>query len=128
LSNQTFTLEQVIRILQNSGIDTTCPACADTAFTGSTTSSHSCAIPIVKDTVSAYPYGLEALDPPDPADDTEPLFTLRGQDLVAPEIVREWAFRSLKLGSPIEKVDGARRIANAMENWQIANDKRKVAD
>lgn len=63
-----------------------------------------------------------------PNDETEPLFTLRGQDWIAPEIVREWAFRSLKLGSPLEKVDGARRIADAMENWQIVNDKRKIAD
>jgi hypothetical protein len=168
LSKQTFTLEQVIQILQNSGIDTTCPACADVAFTGSTTAKHSCPVPIVKDTVSAYPYKLgkiseeriqhllkcvspdnmasiavprEELDEllntyrnfyqvleVEPNDDTEPLFTLRGQDWVAPEIVREWAFRSLKLGSPLDKVDGARRIADAMENWQVANDKRKVAD
>ena len=84
---------------------------------------------IVKvDTKSAYPYGLDALDPPDVVDDAEPLFTLRGQDLLAPEIVREWAFRTLMLGSPVDKVDGARRIADAMENWQFANKKRKIAD
>lgn len=61
-------------------------------------------------------------------DDSEPLFTLRAQDRLAPEIVREWAYRALKLGVPLEKVDGARRIADAMENWQVANHRRKVAD
>ncbi len=127
MSEQRWSLDEVITILTNCGIDTTCPACIEVAFTGSTTGEHSCATPV------KYPYGLEGLDALEPRgiaklDDTEPLFTLRGQDMFAPEIVREWAYRSLKAGCAIEKVDGARRIADDMENWQIANDKRKVAD
>jgi hypothetical protein len=57
----------------------------------------------------------------------EPVFTLRAQDALAPEIVREWAYRAIAAGSPLEKVDEARRCADAMENWQIANTK-KVPD
>ena len=57
----------------------------------------------------------------------EPTFTLRGQDLVAPEIVREWAFRAALLGAPWEKIEAARRIADQMEDWQIAHH-RKVPD
>lgn len=111
MSNKSYTFTQVLKILNNMGHDTECGACMAVAFTGaSSTSEHTC---------------KQATDP---HDDTEPLFTLRAQDWIAPEIIREWAFRSLKLGSPIDKVDGARRIADAMENWQVANDKRKVAD
>jgi TolA-binding protein len=51
----------------------------------------------------------------------EPVFTLRAQDMLAPEIVREWAFRAKRAGSPDEKVEDARRIADEMEDWQIAN-------
>lgn len=57
----------------------------------------------------------------------EPLFVLRAQDALAPEIVREWAYRALKLGTPLAKVDEARRLADAMENWQIEHS-RKIPD
>lgn len=57
----------------------------------------------------------------------EPTFTLRAQDILAPEIVREWAYRAAKAGAPREKVSEARRIADSMEDWQIANT-RKVPD
>lgn len=58
----------------------------------------------------------------------EPIFVLRAQDIIAPEIVREWAFRAKKAGVPKEKVDEARRLADQMEDWQIENDRRKVPD
>lgn len=54
----------------------------------------------------------------------EPIFTLRAQDALAPEIVREWAYRAHILGTPIKKVAEARATADAMENWQIANTKK----
>lgn len=57
----------------------------------------------------------------------EPVFTLRAQDTLAPEVVREWAYRALVAGAPIEKVEEARRVADTMENWQVANTK-KVPD
>ncbi len=42
----------------------------------------------------------------------EPIFVLRAQDFLAPEIVREWAYRA---------------AVDRMEDWQIAH-KRKVPD
>lgn len=54
----------------------------------------------------------------------EPLFVLRAQDMLAPEIIREWAYRAKALGTPDEKVEQARRDADAMEDWQIANAKK----
>lgn len=61
-----------------------------------------------------------------PATD-EPIFVLRAQDIVAPEIVREWAYRAAMAGTPREKVVAARKIADQMEDWQIAH-RRKVPD
>jgi len=58
----------------------------------------------------------------------EPMFTLIARDKLAPEIVREWAYRALASGTPIEKVTEARRVADEMENWQIKNGTRKVPD
>ena len=63
----------------------------------------------------------------DKAAPDEPIFVLRAQDMLAPEIVREWAYRALKLGTPLAKVDEARRLADAMENWQIEHS-RKIPD
>jgi hypothetical protein len=57
----------------------------------------------------------------DKAGEGELTFTLRAKDMLAPEIVREWAFRAQRAGTPIEKVKDARRIADEMEDWQIAN-------
>jgi hypothetical protein len=62
------------------------------------------------------------------AEPDEPIFVLRAQDILAPEIVREWAYRASKLGSPREKVVGARAIADQMEDWQIERERRKVPD
>jgi archaellum component FlaC len=61
------------------------------------------------------------------AGEGEPTFTLRAKDMLAPECVREWAFRAKRAGSPKDKVDDARRIADEMEDWQIAN-QRHVPD
>jgi hypothetical protein len=57
----------------------------------------------------------------------EPVFVLRAQDMLGPEIVREWAYRAAVEGSPREKIEEARRIADQMEDWQIAH-RRKVPD
>ncbi len=37
-----FTLEEVLQILRNSGLDTKCGACMEVAFTGSTQAEHEC--------------------------------------------------------------------------------------
>jgi len=57
----------------------------------------------------------------------EPVFILRAQDVLAPEIVREWVFRARINGVAQDKVDDARRIADAMEDWQVENH-RKMPD
>lgn len=57
----------------------------------------------------------------------ELIFILRAQDQLAPEMVREWAYRALKAGAPRDKVVEARQIADAMEDWQVENS-RKVPD
>lgn len=68
--------------------------------------------------------GVECYDKADPG---EPIFVLRAQDIVAPEIVREWAYRAAVAGAPREKIEGARRVADAMEDWQLEH-RRKVPD
>jgi hypothetical protein len=64
----------------------------------------------------------------DNAQQDEPLFVLRAQDMLAPEIVREWAYRALAAGTPHEKVDAARKCADEMENYQIQKQAKKVPD
>mgnify|MGYP001596743500 CR=1 FL=1 len=38
----TFTLDEVLQVLENVGVDVSCGACAECAFTGSSFSSHTC--------------------------------------------------------------------------------------
>lgn len=52
------------------------------------------------------------------APDEEPVFTLRGRDLLAPEIVDEWALLAERRGVNREKVIDARQIARKMRKWQ----------
>jgi hypothetical protein len=52
------------------------------------------------------------------AGDDEPIFVLRAQDELAPDIVSEWANRALAHGSPIAKVQEARELARRMREWQ----------
>lgn len=47
----------------------------------------------------------------------EPIFVLRGQDLLAPLLVREWASLAELRGCAPEKVAEARECAAAMERW-----------
>jgi hypothetical protein len=58
------------------------------------------------------------------AQDDEPIFVLRGQDRLAPDVVRQWADRAEQAGCAIEKVREAREVADAMEQWP----RRKVPD
>lgn len=51
------------------------------------------------------------------AKETEPLFILRAQDMIAPGLVIQWANRAAKNNVPAEKVAEARAIAEAMEKW-----------
>lgn len=54
----------------------------------------------------------------------EPIFVLRAQDRLAPELVRTWAALALAHGCPPEKVEEAQQCAIEMEKWP----KRKYPD
>lgn len=58
------------------------------------------------------------------AGDDEPLFILRGQDIIAPGKVREWAGTARASGVAKNKVDEAMAIADAMDAWHT----RKMPD
>jgi hypothetical protein len=57
-------------------------------------------------------------------DPQEPIFVLRGQDVLAAKAVRDWASRALMAGCPPEKVREALKCAEEMEAWP----NRKVPD
>lgn len=50
--------------------------------------------------------------------DEEPVFMLRGQDQLAPAIVRAWADAAEAAGVRSGKVADARRQADDMDQWQ----------
>lgn len=65
----------------------------------------------------------------DRAGDTEPIFTLRAQDELAPEVVALWATLAARAGTPHEKVRGAVEVSMAMHRWQRKHlDRVKVPD
>lgn len=51
------------------------------------------------------------------AADDEPVFVLRGQDLLAPDLVDKWAIDANGLACPWDKVREAKVIAQAMREW-----------
>ena len=52
------------------------------------------------------------------AADDEPVFVLRAQDMLAPDIVREWAHQAgLFLGNNHPKVQESLKLADLMEQW-----------
>lgn len=51
------------------------------------------------------------------AADDEPIFVLRAQDALAPEVIRYWAERAEQAGCGPAKVREAQEIARAMERW-----------
>lgn len=59
------------------------------------------------------------------ASDNEPIFVLRAQDMLAPEIIRYWAGR-VQAGGMLcsDKYKEAMAIAKAMEEWS----ERKMPD
>lgn len=56
-------------------------------------------------------------EPTAPKVSKEPMFTLRAQDLLAPDTLRFWADRMKMSGANSVKAQGARDIAAAMEAW-----------
>lgn len=57
-------------------------------------------------------------DPAGLIPEDEPVFLLRGQGQVAPEVVWHWADLLEDLGADLEIVEAARRQSEAMERWQ----------
>lgn len=57
-------------------------------------------------------------DPAGIIPDEEPVFLLRGQDVAAPDTVRNWALIAEKHGADPEIVRRARAHADRMEVWQ----------
>jgi hypothetical protein len=51
--------------------------------------------------------------------DDEPVFLIRGQDKVAPSVLRYWADRAEEEGAEKEIIDTVRRWAVEMEKWQL---------
>ena len=56
--------------------------------------------------------------------DDEPIFVLRAQDMLAPDLVRQWAVYAAFNDCPDEKVQEALDIADRMEAWS----NRKMPD
>lgn len=54
----------------------------------------------------------------------EPIFVLRAQDVLAAEIVRQWAQMAIMSGTRTAKIDEALALADAMEAWPM----RKIPD
>ncbi len=57
----------------------------------------------------------------------EPVFLLRGQDVVAPTVVRYWAKCAIKVGASPDITMAAFKQAKNMEDWQQKHG-RKVPD
>ena len=65
--------------------------------------------------------GLPILDKLDP---DEPVFVLRGSDILAAEVVRDWAERARAAKVEPAKIVDALNIADAMDKWQT----KKIPD
>lgn len=50
-------------------------------------------------------------------EDNEPVFILRGRDILAYQSVREWAMRAIEEGVNSEKVREALRVAAEISEW-----------
>jgi hypothetical protein len=66
-------------------------------------------------------------DPDELIPDDEPVFLLRGQDVLAPELLRQWAIGLLSRGGSGIMAEIVMRHASAMEKWQVEH-KKKLPD
>lgn len=66
-------------------------------------------------------------DPEHKISEDEPVFLLRGQDMVAPEVVEFWAEKALAAGASANIVLLAKRQARNMREWQHSH-KSKIPD
>ena len=49
----------------------------------------------------------------------EPIFILRGQDKLAPDLIEQWANMAYEMGCPAAKVQEAHDLADQMRNWHL---------
>ena len=49
----------------------------------------------------------------------EPIFVLRGQDRLAPALVRAWAYLAQEHGLNLDRFNHALEVAEAMEIWEL---------
>ena len=66
-------------------------------------------------------------DPAGLIPENEPVFLLRGQDRLAPDLLRQWAHRLLENGGSGVMAEMVMKQANAMLDWQDKN-KKKLPD
>lgn len=66
----------------------------------------------------------DPVSPVETLQEGEPYFVLRAQDVLAPDIVREWVHAARIEGVHHEKVSQARAVADRMEDWQVAHGRR----
>ena len=64
----------------------------------------------------------------DKAEDDEPIFTLRAQDMLAPILIDHWADLAKEHGCPEEKVKEAHKCASLMRAWQTSTGRAKWPD
>lgn len=57
-------------------------------------------------------------DPEGKIPEDEPVFLIRGQDVVAPGVLRYWADCAEAEGAEKEIIDAVRKHAELMEDWQ----------
>ena len=63
-------------------------------------------------------------DPADKIPEDEPVFLLRGQDVLAPSLVKDWAIRLLAAGGDIKMAAMALEQSELMREWQRTQNKK----
>lgn len=53
------------------------------------------------------------------AGEDEPIFVLRSTDTLAPRVIEMWSDLAAFCGTPMDKVNEARQLANRMREWQV---------
>jgi len=67
-------------------------------------------------------------DPAGEIPEDEPVFLIRGKDIVAPKVIRHWAWRAHEEGADEDVVTRALEWARHIEEWQAENQKWDTPD
>lgn len=60
-------------------------------------------------------------DPENKIPEDEPVFLIRGQDIVGPMVVQVWARLAKNAGATPDIIEAAQRQSQAMQEWQEAH-------